>query len=195
MCKEAIGKNRGDTWLYDRRGNVATQGGTLVETNTIPQTNFVLAQGSGTITEYGNSVPYTGKVLDLGQIQLEPQVEQSLRDDMVKVLESACGAEFMKTEFVAVCSASNSIAITTNGTATVTATANLSAYNTRKIVDFMKKKLIPKFDGSSYVCIASTEALSGLFADSGTGGWVDIWREDLKNLVLQLTGVPRLATA
>lgn len=28
--KEAIGKQRGDTWLFDKAGNVATQGGTLV---------------------------------------------------------------------------------------------------------------------------------------------------------------------
>ena len=54
--KEAIGKNRGDTWLFDRRGNVATQGTTLAETNTMPQTNFIVGQGTGSITEWGNSV-------------------------------------------------------------------------------------------------------------------------------------------
>lgn len=55
--KEAIGKNRGDTWLFDRRGNVSTQGTTLAETATMPQTNFIVAQGTGSITEYGNSIP------------------------------------------------------------------------------------------------------------------------------------------
>lgn len=172
--KEAIGKNRGDTWIYDRRGNVATQGTTLAETNTIPQTNFVIGQGSGVITEYGNSVPYTGKLEALGQIMIEPQVEQALRDDMVKTLEKACGDEYVKTEFVAVCSATNSVVITTNGTATAVATADLTAYNTRQIVDFMKKKLVPRFDGSSYVCIASTAALSGMFSDTAAGGWADV---------------------
>jgi len=34
--KENIGKNRGDTWLFDRTSNVQSQGGTLVETNTMP---------------------------------------------------------------------------------------------------------------------------------------------------------------
>jgi hypothetical protein len=37
----------------------------------------------------------------------------------------------------------------------------------------MKKKLIPRI-GSTYVCIASVSALSGLHADAGTGGWIDI---------------------
>ena len=169
--KEAIGKNRGDTWLFDRRGNVSTQGTVLAETNTIPQTNFVVGQGTGQIVEYANSVPYTAKLEALGQIMIEPAVEQSLRDDMVKTLESACGNEFVKTDFIAVCSSTASVVFTTNSVASATATADLTGYNVRQIVDFMKKKLIPKFDGSSYICIASTAALSGLFSDTATGGW------------------------
>lgn len=51
--KEAIGKKRGESFLFDKAGNVATQGGTLVETNTIPETQFVTNQGTATITEYG----------------------------------------------------------------------------------------------------------------------------------------------
>src|SRR3990172_4932124 len=59
--KENMGKGRGETWLFDKRGNVATQGGTLIETNTVPETQFVTSQGTGTITEYGdrkNAVSY-----------------------------------------------------------------------------------------------------------------------------------------
>lgn len=172
--KESIGKNRGDTWLFDKRGNVATQGTVLAETNTMPQTNFTVGQGTGVIVEYGNSVPYTGKLEALGQIMVEPAVEQSLRDDMVKALESAAGAQYVLTDFVAVCSATNSVNITTNSVAGATATADLTGANVRSIVDFMKKKLIPKFDGQSYICIASTASLSGMFSDTGTGGWVDV---------------------
>jgi N4-gp56 family major capsid protein len=153
---------------------VQAQGGTLVETNTMPQTNFNIGQGSGVIVEYGNSIPYTGKLELLGQFQLEPVIEQKLRDDMVKVLESAAGSQFVATEFIAVMSATNVVTITTNGTATATATADLTAANTRQVVDFMKKKLVPKFDGSSYVCIASTAALSGMYSDTAAGGWADV---------------------
>lgn len=53
MCKEAIGRNRGDTFLFDKAQNVQTQGGTLVETNTIPQTQFTMNQGTAVIAEYG----------------------------------------------------------------------------------------------------------------------------------------------
>ena len=172
--KEAIGKNRGDTWLYDKRGNVATQGTVLSETNTIPQTNFTVGQGTGIVVEYANSVPYTGKLEALGQIMIEPAVEQALRDDMVKALESAAGGQYINTEFIAVMSATNNTVITTNGTATATATADLTAYNIQQIVNFMKKKLIPKYDGQSYICIGSTSAIAGMFQDTAAGGWVDV---------------------
>jgi N4-gp56 family major capsid protein len=138
------------------------------------QTNFTVGQGTGVISEWANSVPFTGKLEALGQIMIEPQVEQALRDDMVKALESAAGAKFVNTQFIAVMSATNNTVITTNGTATATATADLTASNVRSVVDFMKKKLIPKYDGQSYICIASTSSLSGMHADSATGGWIDI---------------------
>ncbi len=173
-AKEAIGMNRGDTFLFDKNKNIDTQGGTLVETNTIPESQFATVQGTCVITEYGNSIPYTGKVEDLAQFQLEPIIEQKLRDDMVKVLESAAGAQFIATDFIAVMSATNNVVITTNGTATAVATANLTAANVRSVVDFMAKKFIPTYDGRNYICIAGVGALSGMHADSGTGGWVDI---------------------
>lgn len=97
-----------------------------------------------------------------------------LRDDQVKVLESAAGTQFVATQFIAVASATNSVIFTTNGTATATATADLTLANVRSVVDFMLKKFIPMYDGQNYVCVASVSALSGLHADTGTGGWQDI---------------------
>lgn len=172
--KEEVGKGRGDTWLFDKAGNVSSQGGTLVETNTIPETGFVTNQGTGSITEYGNAVPFTSKLQTLGQFEVSAVTEQKLRDDQVKVLESAAGAQFVLTDFVAVCSLTNTVAITTNSVATITASADLTSVNVRQIVDFMKKKLIPKYDGRNYVAIASVAALAGMHSDSVTGGWVDI---------------------
>lgn len=173
-AKEAIGKNRGDTFLFDKTQNVQTQGGVLIETNTIPETQFVTNQGTCVITEFGNAVPFTQKLENMAQFQIEPLTEQKLRDDMVKVLESAAGAQYVATEFIAVQSATNSVVITTNGTATATASANLTAANTRSIVDFMAKNLVPKYDGRNYVCIAGVTALSGMYSDTAAGGWVDV---------------------
>lgn len=175
MCdaKEAIGKGRGDTFLFNKTGNVLTQGGKLQETATIPETEFVTGQGTATIDEYGNSIPFTAKLDALGQFEISPTVEQKLRDDQVKVLESAAAAQFMLTDFVAVQTATNGVVITTNGTATATATSNLTAHNVRKIVQFMKKRLIPRM-GGTYACVGSVEALAGFYDDVATGGFTDI---------------------
>jgi N4-gp56 family major capsid protein len=172
--RDALGKGRGDTFLFDKAGDVATQGGTLIETATIPETSFVTNQGTVIITEYGNSVPFSGKLQALGKFEISSVTEQKLRDDQVKVLESAAGDQFAATEFIAVCSNTATTVITTNGTATASASADLTAANVRQIVDFMKKKNIPKYDGSNYICVASVSALSGMHADSGTGGWIDL---------------------
>ncbi len=53
---DAVGKSKGQTWTWDVVQDVATAGGTLVETNTMPETNFTIIQGTLTINEYGNSV-------------------------------------------------------------------------------------------------------------------------------------------
>ena len=50
------GQKHGDTFTWDVVQDVAVAGGTLVETNTMPETNFTVVQGTLTITEFGNSV-------------------------------------------------------------------------------------------------------------------------------------------
>lgn len=172
--REAIGRKKGDTFYYDITQNVQTQGGQLTETQTIPETQFVTNQGTCTITEWGNSVPFTAKIDALGQFEVSPQIEQRLRDDMVKVMESAVGDQFADTEYIGVCVSTASFAITTNGTATATATADLTGANVRSAVDFLAKRHVPKYDGRNYVCVLSISAKAGLYADTGTGGWVDI---------------------
>lgn len=54
--KDAAGKHKGQTFTWDTVQDVAAAGGTLVETSTMPESNFTIIQGTLTITEYGNSV-------------------------------------------------------------------------------------------------------------------------------------------
>lgn len=52
MDKEgAIGKNRGDSVLFDKISNITTAGGTLNETATISKRNYTLTQGTLTVNE------------------------------------------------------------------------------------------------------------------------------------------------
>lgn len=61
------GMGKGDTFHWNVYSDVATQGTTLNETDTMPETNFTITQGTLTITEAGNSVPFTGKLDDLSE--------------------------------------------------------------------------------------------------------------------------------
>jgi len=56
------GKKKGETFTWNIYSDVATAGGTLVETNTMAETQFTITQGTLTVNEYGNSVPFSGKV-------------------------------------------------------------------------------------------------------------------------------------
>lgn len=163
--KGASGKKRGDTVQFNKVSNLATSGGTLVETATIPESNVVIRQGSLTITEYGIAVPYTGKLDALAEFDVSNETTVALRNDEAKVLDSAAGAQFKATKSRYACITSTSGTVTTNGTFGATATSQLNAFHVRKIVDQMAKWNVPFFDGENYVCIASIDMLRGIMDD------------------------------
>jgi hypothetical protein len=52
----AQGQKKGDIFTWDVVMNVQQAGAPLVETNVMPETNFTVAQATGTVSEFGNSV-------------------------------------------------------------------------------------------------------------------------------------------
>lgn len=147
------GKKKGDTFTWDIVSNVATQGSSVLETNTMPETNFTISQGTLTITEYGNSVPYSGKLEDLSKFSVRDTVMKVLKNDAVKVMDCAAHQQFNRTPLRVVGTSSTTISLTTNGTATGT---NSQAYNTnhaKLIVDTMKERNIPAYTGDDYYAL------------------------------------------
>ena len=49
-AREAFGKGKGDTFNWDVYSDVAVQGGTLNETDLMPETNFTISQSSVSYT-------------------------------------------------------------------------------------------------------------------------------------------------
>ena len=94
------GLHRGDTFHWNVFSDVATQGTTLTETSTIPETSFTISQGTMTITEAGNSVPYTGKLDDLSEQPIREVVRKVLKNDAKKGFDNlanvALGKEHVK---------------------------------------------------------------------------------------------------
>lgn len=153
----AQGKGKGDTFHWNVYGDAASQGTVLVETTTMPETNFTITQGTMTITEYGNSVPYTGKLDDLSEHPVKEIINKVLRNDAKKAFDIAAHAQFDATPLRVVPTggtATDAVTLTTNGTATLTNTVALGKGHVKAIVDLMKERNIPPYMGDDYIALA-----------------------------------------
>lgn len=159
----ASGKSRGNKVFFDKLSNISTAGGTLNETSTIPRRNFTILQGTLTITEFGNSIPFTLKVKTLAEVSVPDNIKTVLRNDQAKVLDSAAATEFKTSDFKATVANTATTSFGSAAAAVATSSGSISDKNTRDIIDEMKKLLIPTVDGENYVAIHSTNSIRGLY--------------------------------
>jgi N4-gp56 family major capsid protein len=148
------GKGKGNVFSWDVVSNVATRGNTVTETSTMPETNFTITQGTLTVVEYGNSIPYSGKLEALSQFVVKEPVMRALKNDATKVLDCAAHAAFNATPIRVTGTSSTTITLSTAGTATAT---NSQAYNTnhaKLIADAMKEANVPAYSADDYYAIA-----------------------------------------
>jgi N4-gp56 family major capsid protein len=152
------GKKKGDIFTWDVFSDVATAGGVLSETNTMPESNFTIIQGTLTVTELGNSVPYSGKLDNLSKFPVMELIQKVLKNDAVKTFDRQAWNQFNQTLLRVIPSSSGSataaVTLYTNGTVTGT---NSIAYNNghaKSIVDLMKERNIPAYLGDDYYALA-----------------------------------------
>ena len=149
------GKNKGETFTWDVVKNVARQGRTLTETNTMAESNFTITQGTLTITEAGQAVPYSGKLESLAKFDVKAPVMKALKNDAAKWFDIAAHAEFKSTLLRVVGTSTAAIAaLTTNGTAVATNSAAFNTTHHKAIVDLMKERNIPAYANDDYMAIA-----------------------------------------
>jgi N4-gp56 family major capsid protein len=148
------GKSKGDLYHWNVYNDVSTQGTSLTETNTMPETQFTITQGTLTITEYGNSVPYTGKLDDLSEHPVKEIINKVLKHDAKKAFDIAAHAQFNATKLRATSAASTTtITLTTDGTATETNNIAFDKEHVGLIIDQMKERNIPTYGGGDYYCV------------------------------------------
>lgn len=150
------GKGKGQEFHWNVYSNVATQGTSLVETSTMSETNFTITQGTMTITEYGNAVPYTGKLDDLSEQPVKEIIQKVLKNDAKKTLDQAAYDQFNTTplKFIAAAGTDTAaITLFTNGTVTGTNNVALGKEHVKTIVDTMKERNIPPYEGDDYFAI------------------------------------------
>lgn len=148
------GKSKGETFTWNVVKNVDRQGRTLTETNTMAETNFTITQGTLTITEAGQAVPYSGKLEALGKFDVKQPIMKALKNDAAKWFDIAAHAEFNSTLLRVVGTSTAAIALTTNGTATATNSVAFNNTHHKAIVDLMKERNIPAYSNDDYMAIA-----------------------------------------
>lgn len=151
------GLRKGDLFTWDIFGNVATQGTTLTETTTVPETQFQIYQGTLTTQELGNSVPFSQKLDNLSLVPLQPIVTKVLRNDATKAIDTEVHAQFTLTPLNAYPTggtATDAITLSTTGTQTGTSTKALTADHVKAIVDAMKERNIMPYANGDYYSIS-----------------------------------------
>ena len=151
------GRKKGDVYTWDVFSDVAAAGGVLTETNTMPETNFTIVQGTLTITEAGNSVPYSGKLDNLSKFPVMELVQKVLKNDAVKTFDRLAWTQFNQTLLRALpTNGTDTAAVTlfTNGTVTGTNTIAYNNNHAKSIVDAMKERNIPAYIADDYYSLA-----------------------------------------
>lgn len=151
------GKHKGDIVLFNAISNVVIGGGPISELSKMPEDSFVISRGQLTVQEYGNSVPFTGKLDALSEFEVDSIIMKVLRNDMARVLDGAVGTAFQTAALKAV-PTGTAIAPTTvfETTLATTATRDAQTADIKNIIDEMKSVyFIQPFDGENYMCVCS----------------------------------------
>lgn len=153
------GANAGEKFQWNVFKDVGTQGRDLSENTPMPETNFQIKQRELTVTEAGNSVPYTGKLEMLGKQDVVKIIDKTLKNDARKYFDiksfeqfNACKLRVAPTAGTA----TDSVTLTENGTTATTNNVAMGADHVKAIVDVMKERNIPAFRGDDYGCVSHT---------------------------------------
>jgi N4-gp56 family major capsid protein len=154
-AKDAMGKgyNLGDKYHWNVYSDTADQGGELDEATKMPESKFTITQGELTVTEYGLSVPYTGKLDDLSKHPVKEVIKKVLKNDAAKAFDIAARAQFDLSPITVGATGATAIVVETTGTSTTVNNSALLKAHVKLIVDNMKERDIPTFEAGDYFAI------------------------------------------
>ena len=163
--KDAWGKvtRSGQTFTWDVVPMATRANRALTETNTIPQGNHTVVQGTLTMAERGFSIPYTELLESLAMVNVRQPIMKVLKYDAACDLDCLVHQQFNKTALRAAASTTAEVcSFTSNSTATQTVSQGLSTVNLKSIVDMMKGRNIPYYTERDYYAIARPAGLRKL---------------------------------
>jgi len=150
------GLGKGKTYSWDVYSDVVDGGDVLDEQKAMPETNFKIKQQSLTIQELGNSVPYTGLLDNLSKQPVTEIIHKVLKNDCKKTIDGQAHAQFNLTPLkVQAASGSSTTAVVsvTSGSIGVTNNVAFGKDHVKAIVDLMKERNIPPYQGDDYFAI------------------------------------------
>lgn len=166
--EENLGKGSGDEVYYLFVRNVSSAGGRLTESIPIPKAKVTMVRSSFKIYEQGNSIDWTGKLEDLARIDVTHPFMRALMDDLRKLENAAVYTELIKTDWKVYLNhaTNNTIVMTTNGTPGGAALADPEWPALVRIVGEAEDRLIPYYDGESYMYVTGQQAITKLRLDT-----------------------------
>lgn len=165
------GLHAGDAFQWNVYSDVATQGGRLVENQRMPETGFTITQGSGTIYEFGNSVPYSGRLDDASAHPVKQIIHKALKNDATKAFETEARAQFADTLLVVAPvsgTSTTAISVETDGASAETVTIAMNNTHVKLISDELKERDISTYADGNYRCIGRPSTFRGFKDDLET---------------------------
>ncbi len=162
------GFNTGDRFYWNSYGRLDTRGGEIPEQTTVPTGKFEVRQQSLSVTEYGNSNPYTGKLDNLSKHPVTEIIKKVLKRDCAETLDRAAHAQFNRTKLRVQATGGNSateVTFTETGTVPDSLAVELNKEHWKAIVDGMKERNIPPFVNDDYYSISWPTTLRTLKND------------------------------
>lgn len=151
------GLHRGDKHYWNVYGDVSRQGRKLDEFQPMPETGFTVSQSSLTIEEFGNSVPFTGKLTALAKHDVVKIIDKALKNDCRKAFDIEAWSHFDTCKLRAAPAggtSTTSITLTENASTATTNNVALGTGHIKAIADTMNERDIPGHIDDDYVCIS-----------------------------------------
>lgn len=165
--EDAKEKGTGDKFNWNVYSDVKQQGGNLNEEQEMPKTSFDIRQETLTITEKGNSVPYTRKLDLLSAHSCETVIHKVLKNDARKALDAGAYEQFSRAPVtVAPTSGTSTTAVTfTNGATGITNNVAMNKAHVKGIADEMAERDVTPYDGENYCSLGRPSTFRGLKDD------------------------------
>lgn len=169
-----FGKQRGESIDFDVVSMAQTAGGEIGEFQDIPETKFTLAKDNLQVTEWGNSIPWTGKLETLSEFNPQQPVQKVVMNDMNKVLDEAVAAKLNGSDLCYIATGATTQTWDVDGTPSTLATTQFNFFHLKEMVDAANMgifgsgntgRIIPKMPDGNYALILSVKAARGLFDD------------------------------